>query len=362
MGQPGLAGPSGVRRQCCDLVDAYIGAWLETNSPAASAINPQPRTQTPGLAIDDHADDDFRHRTDLLLLRVHGLNVGVVLAVNSSLISLVNTGAIQDGPTWRICGWSCGPETPAADLRVGGRGFTMSASFSQFESPLRNISMLRLHGRGGLLVMLSWFTLCLVAADAPQEGVYDDPAKVDADFTYQGEYSGLLGADKAKYGVQVIAKGAGKFHALGLPGGLPGDGWSYPIKLEADGVLKDGSLEFGSKEGKAVLKGNGLAQIFDGDGDLVGELKRVDRESHTLGAKPPASAIVLFDGKSADQFEGGRVTANGLLKEGVTSKLKFGSCLLHLEFRLPYMPLATGQGRRASANSRENRQLPILTT
>ncbi|MDB5340748.1 MAG: hypothetical protein JWN70_6367, partial [Planctomycetaceae bacterium] len=92
-------------------------------------------------------------------------------------------------------------------------------------------------------------------------------------------------------------------------------------------------------------KGNGVAQLFDGDGNQVGELKRVNRESHTLGAKPPEGAIVLFDGKSPDQFEGGQITPDGLLKEGVTSKLKHGSCQLHLEFRLPYMPKATGQGR-----------------
>lgn len=205
--------------------------------------------------------------------------------------------------------------------------------------------MLRSSTRGGLLVMLSLFALTVIAADAPQEGVYDDPAKVDADFAFQGEYAGIIGDDKAKYGVQVIAKGGGKFRAVGLPGGLPGDGWNYPVKLEVDGELKDGVLEFGNKDGKGVLKGNGLITLFDSDGNQVGEANRVERESSTLGAKPPEGAIVLFDGKSADQFPGGQVTADGLLKEGVTSKLKHGSCLLHLEFRLPYMPKATGQGR-----------------
>lgn len=205
--------------------------------------------------------------------------------------------------------------------------------------------MLSSRSRGGMLVALSLFTLSLMAADEPKPGVYDDPAKVDADFAYQGEYSGELGDDKVKYGLQIIALGDGKFHAAGLPGGLPGDGWKHPVKLEADGKVVSGVLEFGDDKGKAILKGDGVVQIFDGTGNAVGELKRVNRESPTLGAKPPEGAIVLFDGKSPDQFEGGQVTSDGLLKEGVTSKLKHGDCQLHLEFRLPYMPKATGQGR-----------------
>lgn len=205
--------------------------------------------------------------------------------------------------------------------------------------------MLSSSSRRGILVALSLLALCMVAADEPQSGVYDDPAKVDADYAYQGEYSGEVGDDKLKYGVQVIALGDGKFHAVGYPTGLPGDGWNRLAKIELDGEVKGGVLEFSGGEGKGVFKGDGVAQLFDADGNMVGELKRVNRESPTLGAKPPEGATVLFDGKSAENFEGGQVTADGLLKEGVTSKLKYGSCQLHLEFRLPYMPKARGQGR-----------------
>jgi hypothetical protein len=205
--------------------------------------------------------------------------------------------------------------------------------------------MMSSRSRSGMLVALSLLTLCMVAADQPKTDVYDDPAKVDADFAFQGEYSGEVGDNKVKYGLQIIALGDGKFHAVGYPGGLPGDGWSRPIKIEVDGKVTDGVMEIGSDKGKAVFKGDGVAQLFDGDGDPVGELKRINRESPTLGAKPPEGATVLFDGKSPDNFEGGQVTPDGLLKEGVTSKLKHGSCQLHLEFRLPYMPKATGQQR-----------------
>ena len=55
--------------------------------------------------------------------------------------------------------------------------------------------------------------------------------------------------------------------------------------------------------------------------------------------------MVLFDGTSADAFEGGKLTEDGLLNNGVTSKELFQSCTIHLEFRTPFQPFATGQGR-----------------
>src|SRR5207237_10099353 len=80
-------------------------------------------------------------------------------------------------------------------------------------------------------------------------------------------------------------------------------------------------------------------------GTVMGQLKKVSRQSPTMGARPPAGAVVLFDGKSADQFEGGRVTPDGLLMQGVTSRRKFQSGTLHLEFRTPYMPQDSAQHR-----------------
>ena len=44
-------------------------------------------------------------------------------------------------------------------------------------------------------------------------------------------------------------------------------------------------------------------------------------------------AVVLFDGTTADHFKGGRLTPDGLLMQGVTSKQLFSSCRVHLEFR-----------------------------
>lgn len=54
----------------------------------------------------------------------------------------------------------------------------------------------------------------------------------------------------------------------------------------------------------------------------------------------PSDAIVLFDGSNADQWEGGEnwLTDEGVLvanKSAITTKQKFGSCQLHVEFTSP---------------------------
>ncbi|HTN76379.1 MAG TPA: DUF1080 domain-containing protein [Pirellulaceae bacterium] len=180
------------------------------------------------------------------------------------------------------------------------------------------------------------------AAKGPQ---YTDAAKADADFAYQGEYLGELQTDNGavKLGVQVIALGGGKFHAVGYHGGLPGGGWDAKEKKEADGELKDGSVTFKQDDATATLK-DGVITITDAAGKSLGTLKKITRESPTLGAKAPAGAIVLFDGKNADAFENGKIE-DGLLVQGTTSKQKFADHTLHLEFRTPYAPEERGQGR-----------------
>ena len=73
---------------------------------------------------------------------------------------------------------------------------------------------------------------------------------------------------------------------------------------------------------------------------------------------PPAGAVVLFDGKSLDHWTGkdGKKAAHWKLVDGgamqvpggggIISKEKFdGQFKLHVEFRVPYMPKASGQGR-----------------
>ncbi|MCA9179378.1 MAG: DUF1080 domain-containing protein [Planctomycetales bacterium] len=198
--------------------------------------------------------------------------------------------------------------------------------------------------------LLSGFCLLCVAVSNAQEP-YTDPAKADADFALQGEYSGVVtaGDEQLTLGVQVIALGKGKFEAVGYRGGLPGAGWdgNEPNRNQGE-KSEDGVVTFAGKSGdgkpaKGVLK-DGTLQIFLGDQRLA-ELKKVERKSETLGMKPPEGAKVLFDGTNVEHWKGGQMSDDKLLMQGTTSHDEFGSHRLHIEFRLPYQPEARGQGR-----------------
>lgn len=174
-----------------------------------------------------------------------------------------------------------------------------------------------------------------------------NPKEADADFAIQGEYVGEAGkeGEKHKWGVQIIALGEGKFSAVGYPGGLPGDGWDKSEKKTAEGAREGDKVLLTSPTKVTLTVENGVITLANPEGAKIGELKKVHRESKTLGAKAPEGAVVLFDGSSADGWEGGKLSEDGLLMEGVTSKQKFGSCTGHIEFLLPYMPEARGQAR-----------------
>ena len=77
----------------------------------------------------------------------------------------------------------------------------------------------------------------------------------------------------------------------------------------------------------------------------IGRLKKVERKSPTLGAKPPQGAVVLFDGSSVEHFDGAVLTPEKWLTHECSSKAAFGDHKLHIEFRPPFKPLARGQAR-----------------
>ncbi|HVW36982.1 MAG TPA: DUF1080 domain-containing protein, partial [Pirellulales bacterium] len=195
------------------------------------------------------------------------------------------------------------------------------------------------------ILALAVFAAASQAAD--KLPAYTDPAAAGPDFNVQGEYFGELETrdGKLKHGVQIIALGEGKFRAVAYRGGLPGDGWEKgDAPISVDGSLQDGVAVFKGEHARGEVK-DGVLAVTSNSGDKLGELKKVERKSPTLGAKPPAGATVLFDGTNTEAWEGGRITKDGLLEVGTHSKQSFGSFQLHLEFRTPFMPTASGQAR-----------------
>jgi len=169
-----------------------------------------------------------------------------------------------------------------------------------------------------------------------------DPGKVTSDYHVQGEYSGELGGEQ-QYGMQIIAQGGDQFRAVVYPGGLPGAGYVGYGRIFGEGKTVDGITRISSDGGYALIK-DGIAEVFV-DENPVGELKRVERRSNSMGMKPPEGAVVLFDGSSADGFKDGELMFGNLLLAGCESYEKFGDHLLHLEFRLPYEAYDRGQAR-----------------
>lgn len=176
--------------------------------------------------------------------------------------------------------------------------------------------------------------LVLVAAPVQDKKVWTDPAdpSLPADFKIQGEYAG------DKVGAHVIALGGGQFHAVVYPGGLPGAGWDGTSKVLLAGgadnskavlapaagarkYLAQKPEEFsatrkfppeGQKAWNATADGTSFVLTAD-DGKVV-TLAKAARTSPTMGAAPPAGAVVLFDGKTTDEWKGGRLDAKtGLL-------------------------------------------------
>ena len=150
-----------------------------------------------------------------------------------------------------------------------------------------------------------------------------DAASADPSFAVQGEF--VSAVDPKAPAMQVIAMGGTDFQVVLYDGGLPGAGWDgeKPTRLDMD---DSGVFELMQKHG----------------------MNRVYRTSETLGAKPPKGAVVLFDGSAesvARHWKEGAKHSNGLLHQGCTSKDKFQSFKLHIEFQTPFKPFARGQGR-----------------
>lgn len=184
----------------------------------------------------------------------------------------------------------------------------------------------------------------------PQKFAVTDLSQVDEDFAFQGEYYGKLrlpGGILENTGIQVIARGDGNFVGRQLRGGLPGNGWRNDQMIDLSGKREGNSLTL-SQGGYQVLITGNKAIVSNSAGDTLGILLKVHRRSELLGLKPGSGATVLFDGTSADGFIDAKINDKGELQIGTITKDAVQDFRMHLEFRLPYMPYATGQARSNS--------------
>jgi hypothetical protein len=156
-------------------------------------------------------------------------------------------------------------------------------------------------------------------------------------------------------GAQVIALGKGEFQAnlLGefdvrvkplvvLKGKIEGEKVTFAESGGWSGVLTEGKFTGTGPEGKF-------------------QMKKVTRLSPTMGAKPPAGAVVILGPKTKDLTaewihpKGNKPSRWKLLPDGVMqcvpktgsviTKKKFGKHKVHLEFRTTFSPTKRGQGR-----------------
>lgn len=200
---------------------------------------------------------------------------------------------------------------------------------------------------------LPWTLIALALLSSAAEAARPDtspeaathPSQTARDFDLQGEYVGLIsgGYRREPIGLQIVAQGD-TFAAVEYHGGLPGAGWNGAPKLHSDGPWR-GSVATLDGDARQVLVTDGQVWVRDADGILRALTKKEHRTSPTMGAAPPPGAIVLFDGRSTEELKNARVTEDGLLQEGALTERPFRDFYLHVEFRTPFMPRATGQGR-----------------
>lgn len=231
--------------------------------------------------------------------------------------------------------------------------------------------------RSGVLRVLALrplFLICSAAIAFRCQALPTSQVKVDADFKYQGEYIGKVESLSQILGVQVVAKGSGQFSAGFLSGGLPGMGWDTFSRVEQTGSLQADGVRFQilnpSKEYPASISVDGGTLSGKTPNGELFTLNKIIRRSPTLDSVPvPGSnAHILFDGKDLSAFEpgsaiidSGYLLPTGSAATGATTLRKLGDFTLHMEFREPFMPASSEQGRGNSGVYLQGRyELQIL--
>ena len=208
--------------------------------------------------------------------------------------------------------------------------------------------------RNKFSIILAITTLAAVAAFGPGAA---SAALVEADV--QGLYEGT-GRDAAgdfRIDARVVAQGNGNYNVFVRQireGGKI-------TRAELKGTTADDAMTVAGKSAGGAWKGAYAGGVIRGECGPDGTfgVRRVERKSPTLGKAPPEGAFVLLDGKDFSKL----VRANGadirpskkeigkdgsiqIPKGGMNSRRSFpGDLDLHVEFLIPFMPSAHGQGR-----------------
>ena len=142
-------------------------------------------------------------------------------------------------------------------------------------------------------------------------------------------------------------------------------------QMQAGKIAFDTKVNLGSELGgeyrvKGELSPENFSGTFEGlENSGTFQLQKVKKSSPTIGKQPPEGAIVLFDGKSLagwkqlpikkkDKIIEGegpakwKILEDGAMevtKGNITPLKTWGDHLLHIEFRIPFMPEQHGQKR-----------------
>ena len=171
-------------------------------------------------------------------------------------------------------------------------------------------------------------------------------------------------SDSGPVVTQVIALGQGKYRAKVMTAFDTREEPIAELDGQRNGALVSfegpGQVGYNVFQIKAVISNGRFKGSFNGDASGSFEMEKVIRVSPTMGEKPPAGAVVLFNGrnfkqwKHTNQSDGDSIQwmllKNGAMqvrkgKGSIVTKKKFNDFKLHVEFRTPFMPDARGQGR-----------------
>jgi hypothetical protein len=225
------------------------------------------------------------------------------------------------------------------------------------------------HGAARLLILL--WSLTLLAACTKLAKRESDPI--------MGEFEGTFtpqGGQAVKAEAKVIADADNNYRVVILyPAATP-----KATRIELTGRGEDDEISIGRTDwlGKPIdeqwsgrITKDALRIACEDAKGGKAEMKRIERRSPTLGAKPPAGAIVLLpfeEGKvtNLDQWTNREWTCNPdgsiqVHRGHNWTKERFGSFKLHLEFYVPFLPAERGPARGNSGVFLQNSyQIQVL--